>query len=141
MAEENKIPEVELDTDGVNEEKVNVPAKEPDESFAQKDTVDLGYTDVTGGKTAKELLQETKEKPEEKPEPIRKSEEPLEQKVEEEDRGDLEEYSDKVQNRIKKLTGNSSVVVDEYGCLEIPEEPLSKLLSKDEEALKMFHAH
>ena len=44
----------------------------------------------------------------------------------------------KVTNRIKKLTGNSSVVVDEYGCLEIPEEPLSKLLSKEEEALKMF---
>ena len=104
MAEENKIPEVELDTDGVNEENVNVDTKEPDESFVQKETVDLGYTDVTGGKTAKELLQETKEKPEEKPEPIRKSEEPLEQKVEEEDRGDLEEYSDKVQKRIKKLT-------------------------------------
>ena len=31
MAEENKNPEVELDTDGVNEENVNVPeAKEPD---------------------------------------------------------------------------------------------------------------
>ena len=104
MAEENKIPEVELDTDGVNEENVNVDTKEPDESFVQKETVDLGYTDVTGGKTAKELLQETKEKPEEKPEPIRKSEEPLEQKVEEGDRGDLEEYSDKVQKRIKKLT-------------------------------------
>jgi len=44
----------------------------------------------------------------------------------------------KVTNRIKKLTGNPSVVVDEYGCLEIPEEPLSKLLSKEEEALKMF---
>jgi len=44
----------------------------------------------------------------------------------------------KVTNRIKKLTGNASVVVDEYGCLEIPEEPVSKLLFKDEEALKMF---
>ncbi len=43
----------------------------------------------------------------------------------------------KVTNRIKKLTGNSSVVVDEYGCLEIPQEPLSKLISKDEEALKV----
>jgi len=104
MAEENKIPEVELDTDGVNEEKVNVDTKEPDESFVQKETVDLGYTDVTGGKTAKELLQETKETPEEKPEPIKKSEEPLEQKVEEEDKGELEDYSDKVQKRIKKLT-------------------------------------
>jgi hypothetical protein len=98
MAEENKSPEVELDTDGVNETNVDVPeAKEPDESFAQKENVDLGYTDVTGGKTAKELLQETKEEPTE-PEPKR-----VEQKVEE-DKGDLEEYSDKVQKRIKKLT-------------------------------------
>ncbi len=44
----------------------------------------------------------------------------------------------KVTNRIKKLTGNSSVVVNEYGCLEIPEEPLSKLMSKDEEIQKML---
>ena len=105
MAEENKVPQVELDTDGVNETSVDIAeAKEPDESFAQKENVDLGYTDVTGGKTAKELLQETKETPEEKPEPIKKSEEPLEQKVEEEDKGELGEYSDKVQKRIKKLT-------------------------------------
>ena len=69
MAEENKSPDVELDTDGVNEQNVEVQeAKEPDESFAQKENVDLGYTDVsttednvTGDKTAKELLQETKE--------------------------------------------------------------------------------
>ena len=44
----------------------------------------------------------------------------------------------KVTNRIKKLTGNSSVVVDEYGCLEIPQEALSKLASKDKEALEML---
>ena len=44
----------------------------------------------------------------------------------------------KVTNRIKKLTGNSSVVVDEYGCLEIPREVLSKLASKDKEALEML---
>jgi hypothetical protein len=101
MAEENKTPEVELDTDGVNEENVDVESpKEPDESFAQKENVDLGYTDVTqSGKSAKELLQETKEEPKEpKPEP-----EPEEQKVDE-SKGDLEEYSDKVQKRIKKLT-------------------------------------
>ena len=37
MAEENKNPEVELDTDGVNEERVEVPeAKEPDESLHKK---------------------------------------------------------------------------------------------------------
>ena len=98
MAEENKAPEVELDTDGVNEENVDIESpKEPDESFAQKENVDLGYTDVTqSGKSAKELLQETKEEPKEKPQPV-------EQKVED-DKGDLEDYSEKVQKRIKKLT-------------------------------------
>ena len=105
MAEENKNPEVDLDTDGVTEQNVNVPeAKEPDESFAPKENVDLGYTDVskdednvTGEKTAKELLQETKQaEPEPEPEPVAK-EEP-------EDNEGLKDYSDKVQKRIKKLT-------------------------------------
>ena len=99
MADENKAPEVELDTDGVNETNVDIPeANEPDESFAPKENVDLGYTDVTGGKTAKELLQETKQVEEEKPEPVETK------KPEEDDKGDLEEYSEKVQKRIKKLT-------------------------------------
>ena len=102
MAEENKKPEIELDTDGVNEERVDIPeAKEPDESFAQKEDVDLGYTDiknednVTGEKTAKELLQETKDEPKEQP-----------QQVESKDTDEegLQDYSDKVQKRIKKLT-------------------------------------
>ena len=103
MAEENKNPEVELDTDGVVEQNVDVPeAKEPDESFAQKENVDLGYTDVskdednvTGENTAKELLQETKQA-EPEPEPVAKEES-------EDDEG-LKDYSDKVQKRIKKLT-------------------------------------
>ena len=102
MAEETKNPEVELDTDGVNEERVDIPeAKEPDESFAQKEDVDLGYTDiksednVTGEKTAKELLQETKEEPKEQPKQVESKD------TEEEG---LQEYSDKVQKRIKKLT-------------------------------------
>ena len=102
MAEENKNPEVELDTDGVNEERVEVPeAKEPDESFAQKEDVDLGYTDikdednVTGEKTAKELLQETKEEPKEQPKQVESKDT---------DEEGLQEYSDKVQKRIKKLT-------------------------------------
>ena len=100
MAEENKSPEVEIDTDGVNEETVNVEAPEvSNEAFEKKQDVDLGYTDVTGGKTAKELLQETKEQ---KEEPVEEKPEPtFEQK--EEDPG-LAEYSDKVQKRIKKLT-------------------------------------
>jgi hypothetical protein len=104
MAEENKIPQVELDTDGVNEENVNIPeAKEPDESFAPKENVDLGYTDigeekVTGEKTAKELLQETKSEEKEEPKVEVETKEP-----EKEEEG-LVDYSDKVQKRIKKLT-------------------------------------
>jgi len=102
MAEETKNPEVELDTDGVNEERVDIPeAKEPDESFAQKEDVDLGYTDiksednVTGEKTAKELLQETKNEPKEQPKQVESKDT---------DEEGLQEYSDKVQKRIKKLT-------------------------------------
>ena len=102
MAEETKNPEVELDTDGVNEERVDIPeAKEPDESFAQKEDVDLGYTDiksednVTGEKTAKELLQETKNEPKEQPKQVESKDT---------DEEGLQDYSDKVQKRIKKLT-------------------------------------
>jgi len=102
MAEETKNPEVELDTDGVNEERVDIPeAKEPDESFAQKEDVDLGYTDIksednlTGEKTAKELLQETKNEPKEQPKQVESKDT---------DEEGLQDYSDKVQKRIKKLT-------------------------------------
>ena len=63
MAEEQKTQqEVELDTDGVNEETINVDKPiEPDEAFSKKENVDLGYTDP---------IQETKEEvePEEKKE-------------------------------------------------------------------------
>ena len=43
MAEETKNPEVELDTDGVNEETVNVeaPKEVSNESFEKKQDVDL----------------------------------------------------------------------------------------------------
>ena len=97
MAEENTTPEVELDTDGVQEQEINVETpKGGNEAFEKKEEVDLGYTDVTGGKTAKEILQETKE--EEKKEEV----EPQEEAQKEE--SDLQDYSEKVQKRIKKLT-------------------------------------
>ena len=101
MAEENKSPEVEIDTDGVNAETINVEAPEvSNEAFEKKQDVDLGYVDVSeGGKTAKELLQETKAKTEEP-----KTEPKLEQKEEVEEDSSLEDYSEKVQKRIKKLT-------------------------------------
>jgi len=101
MAEDKTNPEVEIDTSIVSEETIEVDApKVSEEAFEKKQDVDLGYVDVSGGgKTAKELLQETKEeepkievKTESKPEP-----------TEEEDSG-LQDYSDKVQKRIKKLT-------------------------------------
>ncbi len=44
----------------------------------------------------------------------------------------------KVVSRIKDLTGKSSVVVDEFGCLEIPKVSRSKLIAKDNESNEMF---
>jgi len=100
MAEENKSPEVEIDTDGVNEETINVEAPEvSNEAFEKKQDVDLGYTDVTGGKTAKELLKESKEEPKEEVQ----IEEKQEKKTQSDEEG-LEEYSEKVKKRISKLT-------------------------------------
>ena len=100
MAEENKQA-VELDTDGVNEETIQV--EQPEEqstAFEKKEEVDLGYTDVSGNKTAKELLQEAKESEVEET----KVKPKFEQKEESEDDPSLQDYSEKVQKRIKKLT-------------------------------------
>jgi len=106
MAEENKSPEVEIDTDGVNEETISVEAPEvSNEAFEKKQDVDLGYIDVSGGKTAKELLQETKQsEPEVKDDP--KPQQKFEQRHEDTDSeyADLEGYSEKDQKRIKRLT-------------------------------------
>ena len=110
MAEENKSPEVELDTDGVNEETISVEAPEvSNEAFEKKQDVDLGYVDVSGQKTAKELLQEAKEsesQPEEKQESEKKVQQKFEQRHEDSDSeyADLEGYSEKVQKRIKRMT-------------------------------------
>ena len=105
MAEENKNNEVELDTDGVKEETINVDAPEvKDEAFEKKEEVDLGYVDVSqGGKTAKELLQEAKQNEKEAEQSPIETKPKFEQKEEKEDDG-LQDYSDKVQKRIKKLT-------------------------------------
>jgi hypothetical protein len=97
---QEKNPSVELDTDGVNDQTIEVETPtESGSEFDKKEEVDLGYTDVSGGnKTAKELLQETKEVEEPKAEPK------FEQVEEKEEESGLQEYSDKVQKRIKKLT-------------------------------------
>jgi len=99
---QEKNPEVEIDTSGVNEQTIEVDApKVSEEAFEKKQDVDLGYVDVSGaGKTAKELLQETKETEVEEP----KAEPKFEQAEEKEEESGLQDYSDKVQKRIKKLT-------------------------------------
>ena len=98
MADDNNQASVELDTDGVKEETIHVETpKEEASAFEKKEDVDLGYTDVTNPKSAKELLQEVK-KTEEKTKPK------FEQREEDPDSSDLEDYSEKVQKRIKKLT-------------------------------------
>ena len=115
MAEDNKQTEVELDTDGVNEETIDVNTpNEPDPSFQKKEEVDLGYTDVTttedkdedkdkrtyekekdhGNDISYENERETKL--EKKPDQISRDSDP--------DEEGLKDYSDKVQKRIKKLT-------------------------------------
>ena len=44
----------------------------------------------------------------------------------------------KVVSRIKDLTGLSSVVVDDFGCLEIPKVSGSKLIAKNTDSNEMF---
>ena len=101
MVEQSKAPEVELDTDGVNEESVEIKEtpKETEATELPKEDVDLGYTDHNDKRTYEkekdhgtdisfENERETK----------------LEEKKENKDEGELKDYSDKVQKRIKKLT-------------------------------------
>ena len=62
--EERKSQEVELDTDGVNEESVSIETpKEPDEAFSKKENVDLGYTDPIRDNVEEEEPEEKKEEP------------------------------------------------------------------------------
>ena len=78
MADENQTPqnEVDLDTDGVNEETIDVNQKqeEPDPTHLPKENVDLGYTDIAKPSEEKEekveekSVQEKVEKPEQKTE-------------------------------------------------------------------------
>jgi len=102
MAEDNNS--VELDTDNVNEETISIETPEDKTSaFDKKEEVDLGYTDVSNQKTAKELLNEAKqvEVEEQKTQPKFEQKEESDSSVEGDD---LQGYSEKVQKRIKKLT-------------------------------------
>ena len=103
MAEENNQASVEIDTDGVNEQTINVETPQEDSTaFEKKEDVDLGYTDVSNQKTAKELLNEAKASEEVE---AKETKPKFEQKEEtDSEYADLEGYSEKVQKRIKKLT-------------------------------------
>ena len=96
---QEKNPSVELDTDGVNDQTIEVETPtESGSEFEKKEEVDLGYTDVSGGKTAKELLQEPKEE-------TKVAEQEVDVKTEPETEGEgLQDYSEKVKKRISKLT-------------------------------------
>src|SRR5210317_1184660 len=96
---QEKNPSVELDTDGVNDQTIEVETPtESGSEFEKKEEVDLGYTDVSGGKTAKELLQESKEE-------TKVAEQEVDVKTESETDGEgLQDYSEKVKKRISKLT-------------------------------------
>jgi len=82
MAEENKV---ELDTDDVNEESIEV-AQEEKEEKVERPEVDLGYTDPIKKETKSEVIEEEKPK-EEKPK-----------------EDNLQDLSENVQKRIDKLT-------------------------------------
>jgi len=99
MAEENNNS-VELDTDGVQEQSIEVETpKDVDPAFQKKEDVDLGYTDVSDG-AEKEKPTDTSFENERETKLDQKEEtKDSEQKPE-----DLKEYSDKVQKRIDKLT-------------------------------------
>ena len=96
MAEENKSPDVELDTDGVEEQVITVDAPNVSNAeFEKKEDVDLGYVDVSNQESdsnEKEIDKTFENERETK----------LEEKTEDEE--GLKDYSDKVQKRIKKLT-------------------------------------
>ena len=100
MAEEQKTPEVDIDTDGVNEETIELEQqpKTTDPAFEKKEEVDLGYTEIPESSDKKET-------PNVEREADKSFENERETKLEksEDDEG-LKDYSDKVQKRIKKLT-------------------------------------
>ena len=97
MAEENKPQqEVDIDTDGVNEEIINVDKPiEPNEAFSKKEDVDLGYTNP---------IQETKveAEPEEKKEESKTKVEVEEKEVETKP-DNLKDKQSNYQKRINEL--------------------------------------
>jgi len=101
-------PEVELDTDDVNEESVELKQeetkKEKEAPSLNVGEVDLGYTSYDKKETKDEdqpIVEEEKEQPEVKEEA---SQPEQETKAEDDKKDNLQEVSDSVQKRIDKLT-------------------------------------
>ena len=91
MEEANTTPQVELDTDNVNEENISVE-DQPKEEKIERPEVDLGYTDPIKKDTKAKIIEE---KPEEETKTT------TDQK---ESKDDLTTISDSVQKRIDQLT-------------------------------------
>jgi chromosome segregation ATPase len=104
MAEEQKAQqEVEIDTDGVNEEIINVDKPvEPDEAYAKKEDVDLGYTDPIRETKVEEEPQEKKEEPKTEVE-IKEEKEDKEEKKVDSKPENLKEKQSSYQKRINEL--------------------------------------
>ena len=107
MAEENKSPDVELDTDGVEEQVITVDAPNVSNAeFEKKEDVDLGYVDVSNQESDsnekeidKTFENERETKLEEKTEDeegLKSKYETTEQKFEETDTNYLKEYGARV---------------------------------------------
>jgi len=97
MAEENKPQqEVDIDTDGVNEEIINVDKPiEPNEAFSKKEEVDLGYTNPIQDTKVEAEPEEKKEEP--------KTEVEIEDKAVETKPDNLKDKQSNYQKRINEL--------------------------------------
>ncbi len=109
MVEETKNNDVELDTDDVQETKINFENTEEKEKHAseiKKEEVDLGYTDISSVSKEKAETKKEKEETEETEETvdaIQARETEAETKKEKEV-DDLSKVSENAQKRIKELT-------------------------------------
>jgi len=106
MVEETKNNDVELDTDDVQETKINFENTEEKEKHAseiKKEDVDLGYTDISSVSKEKAETKKEKEEKEETVDAIQARETEAETKKEKEV-DDLSKVSENAQKRIKELT-------------------------------------
>ena len=145
-------PQVELDTDDVKEEKVELEQEQPKEkegvASLNVGEVDLGYTDHSPKKeeekTTVEEIEEPKEEPKQEAQPEAKEKETVEEKKED----NLNQLSDNIQKRIDKLTRNwreaerrEKAALDYAKSLQKKYQGTDqKLSATDEKYLKEFDA-